>query len=113
MAAGLPTVARRRAGKRARLVRDWPSLESLSHLPREQVLGKLLYAAKQPLFAMPFYGVSLSAPAPTRLAATPNDPWPGKVPKNPSKPRWRGQLCCGESGLVSGVTCHFPLMAVK
>ncbi len=79
MAAGLPTVARRRAGKRARLVRDWPSLESLSHLPREQVLGKLLYAAKQPLFAMPFYGLSLSAPASTRLATTLSDPWPGNA----------------------------------
>jgi uncharacterized heparinase superfamily protein len=54
-------------------------LESWGHLPRDQVLGRLGYAVKRPLFALPFYGLSLSSQGPTRLEFAPNDPWPGNA----------------------------------
>ena len=55
------------------------AFDGLYRLPREQVLGRLRYALKRPLFAMPFYGLSLSVQGATSLAVTPTDPWPGNA----------------------------------
>jgi len=56
-----------------------PGLERFGLLPRDQVLGRLGYAVKRPLFALPLYPLSLSGPGPTRLNCTPTDPWPGNA----------------------------------
>jgi uncharacterized heparinase superfamily protein len=56
-----------------------PGLEALGRLPREQVLGRIGYAVKRPIFALPFYSVSLSGPGPTRLNFSPADAWPGNA----------------------------------
>jgi uncharacterized heparinase superfamily protein len=56
-----------------------PGLEALGRLPRDQMLGRLGYAVKRPIFALPFYPVSLSGPGPTRLNFSPADAWPGNA----------------------------------
>ncbi|MEE8500084.1 MAG: heparinase II/III family protein, partial [Kiloniellales bacterium] len=53
------------------------SLRDLSHLPRGLALARLGYDLKRPVFALPIYRYSLTGAAPTALAATPPDPWPG------------------------------------
>ena len=52
-------------------------LRNLSHLPRDLALARLGYDLKRPVFALPIYRYSLTGVAPTALAATPPDPWPG------------------------------------
>ena len=53
------------------------NLRDLSHLPRGLALARLGYDLKRPVFALPIYRYSLTGAAPTALAATPPDPWPG------------------------------------
>ncbi len=68
-----PPKAAPRSGPRAiaRTLRD------LSHLPGGLALARLGYDLKRPVFALPIYRYSLTGAAPTALAATPPDPWPG------------------------------------
>ncbi len=70
--AELPKAAPRR-GPRA-LARN---LRDLSHLPGGLALARLGYDLKRPVFALPIYRYSLTGAAPTAIAATPPDPWPG------------------------------------
>ncbi len=56
-----------------------PGLGTFGQLPRDQVLGRLGYAVKRPIFALPFYPVSLAGPGPTRLNFSPADAWPGSA----------------------------------
>jgi uncharacterized heparinase superfamily protein len=56
-----------------------PGFETLGRLPRDQVLGRIGYAVKRPIFALPFYPVSLSGPGPTRLNFSLTDAWPGNA----------------------------------
>ena len=53
------------------------NLRDLAHLPRGLALARLGYDLKRPVFALPIYRYSLTGAAPTALAATPPDPWPG------------------------------------
>ena len=53
------------------------NLRDLSHLPRGLALARLGYDLKRTVFALPIYRYSLTGAAPTALAATPPDPWPG------------------------------------
>jgi hypothetical protein len=53
------------------------SLRDLSHLPGGLALARLGYDLKRPVFALPIYRYSLTGAAPTAIAATPPDPWPG------------------------------------
>lgn len=55
------------------------SLRGLSRLPREQALGRLSYAVKQPIFGLPIYRYTLNGRGPTSLLVTPSDPWPGNA----------------------------------
>ena len=52
-------------------------LRLLARLPRDLVFGRLGYALKRPLFALPVYRYSLAGRAPTALTVSPADPWPG------------------------------------
>lgn len=53
------------------------TLRDLAQLPRGLTLARLGYDLKRPVFALPIYRYSLTGAAPTALAATPPDPWPG------------------------------------
>jgi len=53
------------------------NLRGLSHLPGGLALARLGYDLKRPVFALPIYRYSLTGAAPTTIAATPPDPWPG------------------------------------
>jgi len=52
-------------------------LRDLAQLPRGLALARLGYDLKRPLFALPLYAYSLSAPPGTGLRVTPPDAWPG------------------------------------
>jgi len=52
-------------------------LRDLAQLPRSLALSRLGYDLKRPLFALPLYGYSLSAPPAAGLRVTPPDAWPG------------------------------------
>ncbi len=56
-----------------------PGFEILGRLPRDQMLGRIGYAVKRSIFALPFYPVSLSGPGPTRLNFSLTDAWPGNA----------------------------------
>ncbi len=70
-------MSRDRGGREARSA--WTEMQSLSRLPRELMMERIGYAARQPLFTLPFYPRSLSPSTPTRLAVTVSDPWPGNA----------------------------------
>lgn len=54
-------------------------LRDLGRLPREQLLSRLSYSLKQPLFTLPVYHFTLSAGVATGLKANPPDAWPGNA----------------------------------
>ncbi len=56
-----------------------PGFETFGRLPRDQMLGRIGYAVKRPIFALPFYPVSLSGPGPTSLNFSLTDAWPGNA----------------------------------
>ena len=76
MPAGSTTLHHRYGGSSAGAGRR-TRFEALRRLPRDQLLARLGYALKCPIFALPFYGLSLAADNPTQLEAMPSDPWPG------------------------------------
>ena len=65
-----------RLGAAPRLTRR---LRELAQLPAERVFAALGYTLKRPVFALPFYRLSLPGLTATTLAVTPNDPWPGRA----------------------------------
>ena len=89
---------------------DWPSLELpadgigrlgvLRHLPRDLALARLAYGLKAPLFALPFYRLTLAGQAPTALRVSPSDPWPGNAET--------GALLVDGSFPLAGRTVHAP-----
>ena len=54
-------------------------LGELAQLPAERVFAALGYTLKRPVFALPFYRLSLPGLTATTVVVTPNDPWPGRA----------------------------------
>ncbi len=52
-------------------------LRTLARLPTAQALARLAYDLKRPIFALPFYRLSLPGFTPLTLAVSPSDAWPG------------------------------------
>ncbi|MHA1599950.1 MAG: heparinase II/III family protein [Alphaproteobacteria bacterium] len=52
-------------------------LRALTRLPAAQALALLTYDLKRPIFALPFYRLSLPGVTPLALAVSPSDAWPG------------------------------------
>jgi uncharacterized heparinase superfamily protein len=49
------------------------------HQPRQQLLARLTYSLRKPLFRTPFYRLLLAGRGPTALTVSPSDPWPGNA----------------------------------
>lgn len=69
-------------------------------LPRELALGRLAYALKRPLFALPEAPWRWRDPAPAAAALVPPDPWPGNAQ--------RGIALLGDSFHFHGRTLNRP-----
>ena len=52
-------------------------LRTLARLPTAQAIARLAYDLKRPIFALPFYRLSLPGFTPLALAVSPSDAWPG------------------------------------
>jgi len=52
-------------------------LRSLARLPAGQAAARLAYDLQRPIFALPFYRLSLPGFTPLALAVSPSDAWPG------------------------------------
>ncbi|MGF1609545.1 MAG: heparinase II/III family protein [Kiloniellales bacterium] len=55
------------------------ALRAFVQQPRQQLLARLSYGLRQPLFRTPLYRLLLAGRGPTALKVTPSDPWPGNA----------------------------------
>ncbi len=80
-----------RPGGRGRAPGRLDRWRRLWSLPRPLLLGRLAYAAKQPLFGLPLYDWTLGGCDSVTPEATPPDPWPGDVEAGADllEGRWR------------------------
>ncbi len=56
-------------------------VRTLARLPAAQAVARLAYDLKRPIFALPFYRLSLPGFTPLALAVLPSDSWPGDAKK--------------------------------
>lgn len=71
------TYPHRTAGGGRALAEVMQHLRMLARLPTAQALARLAYDLKRPIFALPFYRLSLPGVTPLALAVLPSDAWPG------------------------------------